>query len=255
MAQNQRRMVYSKIWSSTQFASLTDRAKILFVGMITLADDDGRIIANASYLRGQIFSFDEEMEISDIKEARLEIENKNLIEVYEVDGVDYIQHPNWKKYQVIRADLYTPSTLPDRNGSVTKPLRVRNEAVTKKTPKLSKDKLSKDKNKSEVEKSNIIGFTPRDMEMVDLLISLIQTNSPEWQMKGNKDTWAEHINKLHRLDGRTYEQIEYMIRWVQKSDFWWKNILSTSKLREKFNGLIPKVQAKTNNDPLSKIVW
>ena len=84
--------------------------------------------------------------------------------------------------------------------------------------------------------------------MADLLISLIQANTPDWKFKGNKEAWAEHIEKLHRIDGRTYQQIEYMIRWTQKDEFWQKNILSTAKLREKFNDLIPKLKASVTKN-------
>lgn len=249
MAQTQRRMLYSKIWSSTQFASLSDRAKLLFIGMVTLADDDGRLIANPAYLRGQVFAFDEDLQISDIKEVRNEIEKNNLIEVYEVDGIEYIQHPNWEKYQVIRGDLYTPSTLPDRNGSVTKPLR-------KST--LSKDKKSKDKRTKESEEksdSKVVKYSAEDMKMTDLLIELIQQNNPEWKMRGTRETWAEHIEKLHRIDERTYEQIEVMIRWTQADSFWKQNILSTAKLREKFNDLIPRLKGAYEKQGTKKKIF
>lgn len=102
-------------------------------------------------------------------------------------------------------------------------------------------------------------FSERDMQMAELLTSLIKTNYPDWQMRGNIKTWAAHIEKLHRIDGRTYEQIEYMIRWTQAHEFWRQNILSTSKLREKFNELIPKLrediakrqrQAQRNHNPI-----
>lgn len=86
-------------------------------------------------------------------------------------------------------------------------------------------------------------FSDKDMQMAQLLADLIKRNNPDWQLRGKMETWAEHIEKLHRIDGRTYQQIEYMIRWTQANDFWQQNILSTAKLREKFNDLIPKLKA------------
>lgn len=93
-----------------------------------------------------------------------------------------------------------------------------------------------------------IKYSNEDMRLTELLISLIEKNTPEWTLKGNKETWAEHIEKLHRIDGRTYEQIEYMIRWTQADSFWRQNILSTAKLREKFNDLIPKLKASATKE-------
>lgn len=86
-------------------------------------------------------------------------------------------------------------------------------------------------------------FSPEVYGMVDLLTGLIKRNNPDWQMRGTVETWASHIDKLHRIDGRTFEQIAYMIKWTQHDQFWSQNILSTEKLREKFNDLIPKLKA------------
>jgi len=93
-----------------------------------------------------------------------------------------------------------------------------------------------------------------DLRLTNLLISLIQRNNPAWQMRGNIDTWANHIEKLRRIDKRTPNQIEYMIRWTQNDSFWQQNILSTAKLRQQFNDLIPKLKAsmvKAQNQKLS----
>lgn len=100
-----------------------------------------------------------------------------------------------------------------------------------------------EKIKSSSNKELSPSFSPDDMRMTELLISLIIRNNPDWNLRGTKETWAKEVERLHRIDGRTYEQIEYMIRWTQSDSFWSQNILSTSKLREKFNDLIPKLKA------------
>ena len=133
-------MLHLKLWTSEQFGKLSDKAKLLYVGLITLADDDGRLKGNPAYLRGQIFPYDEKLSVTDVLQLRNEIVLNGLITVYSIDGFEYIEHPKWKDYQVIRKDLYKESQLPSRNKSVTKSLR-------KST--LSKDKISKDKISSE----------------------------------------------------------------------------------------------------------
>jgi len=131
-------MVYVKIWESGQFGKLSNEAKLLFIGMITLADDDGKLRADPAYLRAQIFPYNESMSVTEALRFRNEIEKNGLITVYSIDGFEYIEHPKWKEYQSIRSDLYKKSTLPLRNNDVTEPLR-------KRPCKLSKVKLSKDK--------------------------------------------------------------------------------------------------------------
>lgn len=128
-------MIYAKIWTSEQFGKISDKAKLLYIGMITLADDDGRLRGNPLYLRSQIFTYND-MPLDEVKQLRDEIVSTGLINVYTVDNFEYIEHPKWEEYQTIRKDLYSPSSLPPRHASVTDSLR-------KST--LSKDKLSKDK--------------------------------------------------------------------------------------------------------------
>ena len=136
MANTQRRMIYSKIWTSEQVGKLSDKAKLLFIGTITLADDDGRLRGNPAYLRGQIFPYEENLTVTEVLQFRNEIEKNGLIQVYSNEDCEYIQHPKWLEYQIIRKDLYKESSLPSRNETVTSLLRKRT---------LSKDKISKDK--------------------------------------------------------------------------------------------------------------
>ncbi|MCF7945932.1 MAG: hypothetical protein K9L24_03670 [Spirochaetia bacterium] len=56
--------------------------------------------------------------------------------------------------------------------------------------------------------------------------------------------WANDIEKLIRIDGRSFTDIEAVIRWVKtEGNFWLPNIMSGRKLREKF----PQLFARMNN--------
>jgi hypothetical protein len=47
--------------------------------------------------------------------------------------------------------------------------------------------------------------------------------------------WAKDIEMIERIDGRSYQDIEKAIRWIKTpGQFWAPNIMSGSKLREKF---------------------
>ena len=70
-----------------------------------------------------------------------------------------------------------------------------------------------------------------------LLVFLHQSNiDSKYNPAGKQvEKWAEDIDKLNRLDGRSWKEIEEVIRWVKTSgNFWAANIMSGSKLREKF---------------------
>lgn len=120
------------------------------------------------------------------------------------------------------------------NRQVRKPSLTKIDTVSNKEIKV----IKKESNKEVLPK-----YSPEVYSMVTLLTDLIVRNNPDWKMRGTIEAWAGHIDKLHRIDGRTFEQISYMIRWTQSDPFWSQNILSTEKLREKFNDLIPKLKA------------
>ena len=71
--------------------------------------------------------------------------------------------------------------------------------------------------------------------LLDLLDDLIEANGSKRPTR-NKKNWDAARLMLDR-DGRTVEQIEYLIRWSQEDEFWRGNILSMAKLRDKFDQL------------------
>ena len=73
------------------------------------------------------------------------------------------------------------------------------------------------------------------------LYELIKRNN-EYAKEPNFQTWANDIRLMHESDGLSYEVIKNCIAWCQQDSFWYKNILSAKKLREKFPTLY--LQAK-----------
>ena len=56
--------------------------------------------------------------------------------------------------------------------------------------------------------------------------------------KPNIEKWAVDIEKINRLDGRSYDDIEKVIRWIKiPGNFWFANIMSGNKLRMQFSRL------------------
>ncbi|MBT2772946.1 replication protein [Halomonas sp. ISL-60] len=61
--------------------------------------------------------------------------------------------------------------------------------------------------------------------------------------KTNLTAWANDIRLMRTRDGRTVEQIRYLIKWVSRDSFWKANVLCPAKLREKWDQLELKVIA------------
>jgi hypothetical protein len=64
------------------------------------------------------------------------------------------------------------------------------------------------------------------------------------------EKWVHDMEKIIRLDGRTYQQVDACIRWSQQNDFWKANILSPGKLRAKYDTMRLQAQReKQQNEP------
>lgn len=93
-----RRMIDSAMWQNEKYATLPPMARLLQVGMINHADDQGRGKAHPSLLRAQVFPYDD-VALVDISEWLRLIEQNGTIMLYSVEGKDYYQMCNWWEYQ------------------------------------------------------------------------------------------------------------------------------------------------------------
>ena len=61
----------------------------------------------------------------------------------------------------------------------------------------------------------------------------------------NMQQWCKHIDLMLRIDKRDKCEIAEVIAWCQSDSFWQNNILSTAKLREKYDQLNIKRKTPT----------
>jgi predicted transcriptional regulator len=87
-----------------------------------------------------------------------------------------------------------------------------------------------------------------EFRLAELLLNLILERKPDFK-KPNLQQWAKSIDCMIRLDRRAPERIEAVIRWCQRDSFWQGNILSTAKLREKFDQLEMKMKPSVAQQP------
>jgi hypothetical protein len=104
------RTLKPSFWSDAAVADLSHEARLLLVGLISFADDDGRFLASHSAITGYVYPHDY------IVPGRLrkwldEIEATGMVRFYSVSRREYGAFPNWRKHQVINRPQ--PSTLPE----------------------------------------------------------------------------------------------------------------------------------------------
>lgn len=105
-----KRMIDPEIWNNLNFGNLTAVAKILYIGIFSHADDEGFGQWHDKLFKGNIFKYNDEITLIEIKSAMNEVQKNMNIKIYTVDDNDYYTLPNWKKWQTINRP--TPSKLP-----------------------------------------------------------------------------------------------------------------------------------------------
>ncbi|EKT55488.1 hypothetical protein [Providencia sneebia] len=97
--------------------------------------------------------------------------------------------------------------------------------------------------------------TQRDLDCAKHMFEKIKIINPTAKEPNYAD-WANDIRLMRDIDGRTHEQIWHLFRWANQDSFWYKNILSPRKLREKFDDLTVKSQEPANQgvkvDPVER---
>jgi hypothetical protein len=109
---------------------------------------------------------------------------------------------------------------------------------------LKQNEANEPKKRKENKIKEILFLSDSDeIRLSEFLFSLIAARDPQFK-KPNFQKWAEHIDRLIRIDKRSAQDIEDVITWCQNDSFWQNNILSTNKLRDKFTQLTLKMNGK-----------
>lgn len=107
-----KRMVDPDIWTDNGFIELSWGARLLFLGMISRADDEGRGNASSKSMKAVIFPGDD-VSLSKIDGFKAEIMKHTRSRFYDVNGQSYYQLDKWFAYQQIQHPK--PSAIPQFN--------------------------------------------------------------------------------------------------------------------------------------------
>lgn len=145
-----KRMIDPNIWQSEDFSKLSNLSKIIFIGLFSLADDEGYGKANPTLIKNSIFPFDEKLRTTDIKQSLQEIATNMSIVFYTAeDGKDYYLLSNWSKWQSIQKP--TESKIPELNDECTVILQDNYSS-----PTVGLQPNRKEENKNRIEKEYMV---------------------------------------------------------------------------------------------------
>lgn len=197
-----KRMIDPSMWINEDFGTLSTLAKLVFIGLFSNADDEGKGKASPAYIKAVLFPYNDDLRIADIEKALLEISSKMSVIFYSCDENKFYTLTSWNTFQKI--DKPSESKIPDYDETNPNISRLFAEG----SPKGSRGVPPKRKegNRKEVEKNRI--------EIKEIYNSTC-TNLPQVQKLTDKRNKA--IDNF--LKEFTEEQFKQICQIANNSDF------------------------------------
>lgn len=104
-------MINPSIWESSKVNVLGRDARLLFIGLISNADDDGYFRADTRAIRKAVFGMDD-LTVDQVGKWVEEVKSMPSVHFYEADGEQYAHFTNWTKHQTLREDRRIPTSHP-----------------------------------------------------------------------------------------------------------------------------------------------
>lgn len=149
-----KRMVDESICIDKRLNSVSEGAENLFYRLLSKTDDAGRVFADASLIKGQIYPR-RDMPVEEIEKRLKELDRakdekgNGLIVLYEVSKERYCYFPKFDKHQTLRSDIKPKISYP-QPPPVTNSLQVVTDS-DESVSQVSKKVISKKVSKQEIE--------------------------------------------------------------------------------------------------------
>lgn len=216
---SRRRMIDPDIWEDEKFSQLDSNGKLLFIGLISLSNDYGKLRGNSTLLKNKIFPY--ETQQIPVEEYINKLTELGMIELYEVNNEKFIRIKNWFKYQTLtywgKDNIpLSPIEIKQKESEETlKQLLTNSEQTLNKPLKAIEveDNISKDKIKEVEDKTTASSETPKIIlqtsnEESVILIELQKI--PNYPFDGQKD--LQFINSL-KTDFPTIDILQEVKSW------------------------------------------
>lgn len=209
-----KRMIDPNIWQSEDFSKLSTLGKLVFIGLFSLADDEGRGRCNPVYLKSTLFPYEEAIRSADIDKTLSEISSNMSVIFYSCDGSNYYSLYNWNIWQKI--DKPSQSKIPEYNSNAMSRLFVDNSSNIRRA--ISPNKNRKEK---EVKRKEEKGFIAPSLDDVKKYVS-------EKKLKVNAEDFYNYFTEGNWIDSKG-NQVK---NWKQKI-LTWNGYSKTEKTEKK----------------------
>src|SRR5687767_13896153 len=104
------RSIKPAFWTDETLAQLPREVRLTFIGLISHADDEGRLKADPRLLKAAIYPLDDDLTAADLCAHVARLEKAGRVRSYQVAGAACLVIPNFRKHQ--RINRPSPSDLP-----------------------------------------------------------------------------------------------------------------------------------------------
>lgn len=141
---------------------------------------------------------------------------------------------NWPTYN---GDEYEIRQQPDNGPTTARQQPDNGPTQEKKNIEELEEKEELEHNTSRTTTRRTLHFSEDDMATAQWMFAKIVENDPAAKPP-KYETWANEIRKMREIDSRPDSTIRQVFSWASADHFWRANILSPTKLREKFTTLL-----------------
>ncbi len=194
-----KRMIDPSFWTDEKLGECSIQERLLFMGLISNADDEGYGRANPKLLRSLVFPYDD-LRASDLEKWLSHLGGLKLVVLYTVNGQAYYYLPSFTKHQTInkptKSDIPKPEEGDDHDTTVALPEDYRSATVVlPEDYRLIEEKRKEEKGREEKRKEDLLPGAettpdrPPDRQPVIILPLNDKTEHPVYQEQ--VEEWAE----------------------------------------------------------------
>lgn len=250
------RNIKPSFFTNDDLAELDPLARLLFIGMWTIADYKGDLEWRPRRIKAQVLPYDN----CDIEELAINLDKSGFIRYYSNGEKTYVRVTNFNKHQnPHKNEREKGSDIPEYSEDLRQVIDLQELAINRDKSGVVQESSHSDPADSlnlipdtfnqipdcgipsgSTEKQD---YSDDDFDFARKMYNSILAQQPTFK-KPNLKSWAKTIRLMRERDGRTYEDMQRVFVWARQDNFWKGNILSADKFRKQYDTLTAQMSSR-----------
>lgn len=208
------RTIKPDFWTDEKMGRLKRDARLMFIGLLNLADDSGILKALPAYIKGQLFPYDEELRVKEVESWLESLVKARILIPFTYQDEGYYMIRTFRSHQKI--DKPTKSKIPnDVIVSVSENIR---RGFAEDSPLEIEGKGKEIEGKGE-RRTNVLTLEQRKRDFGEALVPFVEEFGKEL-IRAFFDYWTEpdkHEKKM-RYEGQKFFDIKKRLATWQRNE-------------------------------------